>query len=211
VTVNAVEIGEGMWFWSVAHPDWDGDDDWPQQVGQACYAANDALVLFDPLVPPGDAAEFWSFVDELRGDAGLPVRVLLTAPWHERSAEMVSDRYGASVWAHPAGYARLSISAVNEALPDGVESFLLEGVDEGEVAFYISAAQTLFVAEFLAGVDGALALVPSPAIHDQELFRASLDRLLAKPIERVIVAHGNSIFENGHTRIAEALNARPPD
>jgi hypothetical protein len=207
--VDSREIAAGLWFWSVAHPDWDSGDDWPEQVGQACYVTDHAVVLFDPLVPPGNAAAFWNFVDRRRGDAGLPVRVLLTAPWHQRSAEAVSVRYGATVWAHPAGYPRLAVSAVNDALPEGVESFVLGGVDEGEVAFYISAARTLFVAEFLAGVDGGLVLVPSPAIHDQGAFLASLDHLLAKPIERVIVAHGDSIFENGTTRIEQALDAHP--
>ena len=208
--MNAREIVAGLWFWSVAHPDWDGDDDWPQQVGQACYVTTRAVVLFDPLVPVGDATAFWSFVDQRRGDAGLPVRVLLTAPWHERSARAVSDRYAATVWAHPAGHTRLSISASDDVVPDGVEAVVLGGVDEGEVAFYIGAAQTLVVAEFLAGVEGGLALVPSPAIHDQGAFLRSLDRLLAKPIERVIVAHGDSILENGTTRIEQALDAHSP-
>jgi hypothetical protein len=175
--LNAREIAPGLWYWSVVHPGWDDAEDWPEQVGQACYEGTDSLVLFDPLVPADDEAAFWDFVDQRRDDTRLSVRVLLTAPWHERSVEAVSDRYG---------------------------------VDEGEVAFYISAAQTLFVAEFLTGVDGGLALVPSPAIHDRALFRASLDLLVAKPIERVIVAHGDSIFENGHTQIAKALNPYSP-
>jgi hypothetical protein len=208
--LNAREIAPGLWYWSVVQPGWDDAEDWPEQVGQACYEGTDSLVLFDPLVPADDEAAFWDFVDQRRDDTRLSVRVLLTAPWHERSVEAVSDRYGATVWAHPAGHARLSISVVDDALPDGVEQFVLRGVDEGEVAFYISAAQTLFVAEFLTGVDGGLALVPSPAIHDRALFRASLDLLVAKPIERVIVAHGDSIFENGHTQIAKALNPYSP-
>jgi hypothetical protein len=74
------------------------------------------------------------------------------------------------------------MSAVMEALADGVASFVLGGVHEGEVAFYVSAVQTLVVAEFLTGVDGGLALLPSPAIHDKVAFRASLDRLLTRPI-----------------------------
>jgi hypothetical protein len=78
-------------------------------------------------------------------------------------------------------------------------------VEEGEVAFYIAATRTLIVAEFLTGISGRLQLTPSPAVHDEQAFRASLDLLLAQPIEQVLVAHGDSIFENGRNRIAEAF------
>jgi hypothetical protein len=207
MALNAREIAAGLWYWSVAHPDWEGAEDWPEQLGQASYAAADALVLFDPLVPHGDESEFWNFVDQRRGDSGPPVRVLLTAPWHERSAGAVAVRYGARVWAHAAGRSRLSVPSQQDALPQGIEPLLLDGVEEGEVAFYIAATRTLIVAEFLTGISGRLQLTPSPAMHDEQAFRASLDPLLAKPIEQVIVAHGDSVFENGRNQVAEAFTA----
>jgi glyoxylase-like metal-dependent hydrolase (beta-lactamase superfamily II) len=199
------EIAPGLWYWSVAHPDWDGSEDWPEQVGQACYAASDALVLFDPLVPANDEPAFWQFIDQREQERGIPVRVLLAAPWHQRSAGTVAARYRATVWAHAAGRPRLSAPSQQDALPQGIEAFVIGGVEEGEVAFYIAATRTLIVAEFLTGVSGCLQVTPSPAIQDAQAFRASLDGLLVMPIEQVLVAHGDPVFHNGSARIAEAL------
>jgi hypothetical protein len=203
--VQTREVAPGLWFWSVAHPDWDGADDWPEHVGQACYAASDALVLFDPLVPASDEAGYWEFIDQRQQEGGLPVRVLLTAPWHQRSAGAVAARCEARVWAHAAGRPRLSVPSQQDALPQGIEPFILEGVEEGEVAFYIAATRTLIVAEFLTGMSGRLQLTPSPAVQDEHAFRTSLDRLLALPIEQVLVAHGDPVFHDGLARVAEAI------
>jgi glyoxylase-like metal-dependent hydrolase (beta-lactamase superfamily II) len=167
--------------------------------------APDALVLFDPLVPASDETTYWEFIDQRQQESGLPVRVLLAAPWHERSALAVAARYGARVWAHAAGRSRLSAPSQQDALPEGIEAFVLGGIDEGEVAFYIAATRTLIVAEFLTGVSGRLQLTPSPAIHDKQAFRASLDRLLATPIDQVLVAHGEPVFQDGSALAAEAL------
>ncbi len=203
--LSACEIAPSLWYWSVAHPGWDGAEDWPEQVGQACYEATDALVLFDPLVPASDQTAYWEFIDQRQRESGLPVRVLLAAPWHERSAGAVAARCGARVWAHAAGRSRLSAPSQQDALPEGIEAFVLGGVDEGEVAFYIAATRTLIVAEFLTGMAGRLQLTPSRAVHDEQAFRASLDRLLATPIEQVLVAHGDSVFQDGSAIVAEAL------
>jgi hypothetical protein len=203
--VQTREVAPGLWYWSVAHPEWDGSEDWPQHVGQACYAVSDALVLFDPLVPASDEAEVWEFIDRRQQERGLPVRVLLTAPWHERSAGAVAARYGARVWAHSAGRSRLTIPSQQDVLPLGVEPFVLGGVEEGEVAFYIAGTRTLIVAEFLTGISGRLQLTPSPAIQDERAFRTTLDGLLALSIEQVLVAHGDPVFHDGSARIAEAI------
>jgi hypothetical protein len=82
------------------------------------YEAPDALVLIDPLVPRDREDEFWRELD-----SNLPVRVLLTAPWHRRDADTVADRLGGTVTRHP--------------LPSGVEEFAAGPQEENQVAFFI--------------------------------------------------------------------------
>jgi glyoxylase-like metal-dependent hydrolase (beta-lactamase superfamily II) len=195
------EIAPGLWYWTAPRPDWGGAIDWPEDVGCVCYRSTDAVVLIDPLLPRGEEAAFWAFVDEF----SLPVAVLLTAPWHRRDAQAVAERYRTVVWAHEAARAQLPFPTRSDALPDGVDLFVPDGVDEGQVGFYLPAHRALVVAELFMGEGDRLRLCPSPAMHDEQAFYASLRKLVHLPIERVLVAHGEPVLSEGRERIREAL------
>jgi glyoxylase-like metal-dependent hydrolase (beta-lactamase superfamily II) len=199
--VDLREIDPGLWYWTAPHPDWGGAIDWPEEVGCVCVQAPAAATLIDPLLPRGEEPAFWDFVDGFE----LPVAVLLTAPWHQRDAQAVAERYGTTVWAHEAAAPRLPFSTRDDALPDGVEAFVPDGVDEGQVAFYLPEHQALVVAELFMGTGDGLRVCPSPAMHDEKAFYRSLQGLLDLPIERVLVAHGEPVLSDGRRRIAEAL------
>jgi hypothetical protein len=197
------QIAPGLWSWSAPHPNWRGATDWPEDVNCVYYEAADATVLIDPLVPAAAEAEFWQALDR-DVERAHPVVVLLTAPWHARSAEAVVDRYGATVWAHEDGRSRLSLPAHSEALPAGVELFVPGGMSEGQVAFFIRPHGALVVAEFLTGVDGDLRVRPSPDA-DRDSFDESLRQLLDLPIAHVLVSHGEPVLHEGRAKIEEAL------
>ena len=93
----------------------------------------------------------------------------------------------------------------SDALPEGIEAFLPDGDEEGQVAFYLRPYQALVVAEIFMGAGGGLKVCPSPSIDDLEAFYGSLRKLLELPIERVLVAHGEPVLVDGRRRIAEAL------
>jgi glyoxylase-like metal-dependent hydrolase (beta-lactamase superfamily II) len=195
------EIAPGLWYWTAPHPSWGGATDWPEDVGCVCCRTAATTVLIDPLLPKGEEAELGAFVDDLN----LPVTVLLTAPWHQRDAQLVAERYGTTVWAHELAAPYLSFPTRSDALPQGVEAFAPDGDEEGQVAFYLRAHQALVVAEFFMGTGEGLRVCPSPSIGDLEGFYGSLRRLLDLPIERVLVAHGEPVLVDGRRRIAEAL------
>jgi glyoxylase-like metal-dependent hydrolase (beta-lactamase superfamily II) len=132
------------------------------------------------------------------------VAVLLTAPWHQRSAAVVAERYGASVWAHEDAEDQLSFVVHSGSLPAGVEAFEPGGMSEGQVAFFIRPHGALVVAEFFMGADGGLRVCPSPNV-DRDAFDASLRRLLDLPIEHVLVSHGEPVLHDGRAKIQEAL------
>ena len=201
--VDLREIENGLWYWTAPHPAWGGATDWPEDVGCVCCRAADAAVLIDPLLPRGEEAAFFDFVDAF----GLGVAVLLTAPWHQRDAEVVAQRYETTVWAHELARPRISFPTRGGPLPTGIEVFVPEGDEEGQAAFYLPAHHALVVAEFFMGTDGGLRLCPSPSLSDPAAFRRSLSKLLDLPIERVLVAHGEPVLSDGRRRIADALAA----
>ena len=199
------EIRPGLRYWTAPNPHWSGALEWPEDVACVYYEAADALALIDPLLPRGDEESFLIALDREVERLDRPVAVLLTAPWHTRTAASIADRYGTTVWAHPAAAARLPFEARSGPLPDGIETFSPEGVSEGEVAFYIRPHQALVVAEFFMGVGSGLRVCPSPALKDRAQFEASLHSLLAWPIDHVLVSHGDPVIGDGDRRIDDAL------
>ena len=79
------DLGRGVWHWQSPHPDWDGEEGWPELVSSYAIELGDDFLLFDPLSVPGDLRE--------RASA-----VVLTAPYHERDAR----RLGLPVHTPPA-------------------------------------------------------------------------------------------------------------
>jgi hypothetical protein len=67
------ELKPGLWHWQSPHPDWTGEEWWPQLVSSYGIELGGDFVLFDPLAVP----------DELRERA---TAVVLSAPYHARAA-----------------------------------------------------------------------------------------------------------------------------
>jgi hypothetical protein len=193
--MEITEIAPGLRYWTAPHPEWRGATDWPEDVGCVYYEASDAIVLIDPLLPKGEEGAFWAMLDAAIERSALPVGVLLTAPWHERSAPVVAERYGATVW----------VRESPDVLPEGVEVFVPAGGSKEQVAFFLRPHQALVVAEFFMGADGGLRVCASPTLADKHAFDESLRALLDLPIDHVLVSHGEPVLHDGKRRIAEAL------
>ena len=179
------DVAPGLRYWLAPHPEWRPGNDWPEEVLCVEYEAPEALVLIDPLVPGGGEDEFWEHAQRL----GAPVRVLLTAPWHRRDAALFT---GALLEGDP---------------PAGIETFVADGVQEGQRAFFIREHRTLVVAEYFMGAADGLRVCPSPAETDPDRFIHSLHRLLELPVERVLTAHGPPVLADGAGAIRKALDA----
>jgi glyoxylase-like metal-dependent hydrolase (beta-lactamase superfamily II) len=203
--VKVHEIASGLHYWTAPHPAWNDAQEWPERVGCVCYETQTTAVFIDPLVPDAERAATYAVFDAWVEQCG-GAAVLLTAPWHQRSAAAVAERYGVIAWAHDAARPRLAFETQSGPIPDGVELFVPAGTAaEGQVAFYLPEPRALVVAEFFLGRDGGLEVVPSPAERNLDAFRDSLQELTVLPIEHVLVAHGEPVLLNGRERIVEAL------
>src|SRR3954466_698575 len=86
------ELLAGLWHWQAPHPEWTAGPRGPQEVSSYALDDGERLILLDPLaVPEG--------IIDLAADRE-PV-VVLTAPWHERDARSLVERFGAAVFTPP--------------------------------------------------------------------------------------------------------------
>lgn len=81
--MDVERLAEGLWRWTTS------------EGGCVYYEAPDAVVLFNPLVPPGEEEKFLPYLDRDVERLGLPVSILLTAERNERSAPFLRERYRA--------------------------------------------------------------------------------------------------------------------
>jgi glyoxylase-like metal-dependent hydrolase (beta-lactamase superfamily II) len=189
-------LADGLWRWTASHPNAANWPDWgppvPPEVGCVYYESPDAVVLIDPLLPAGEEEEFLAYLDRDVERLALPVSVLLTAAWHERSAAVLRERYRA-----------------DDRVPESVEVFPVEGAPEEQLAYFIRPHQALVVAEIFVGDGrGGLALAPSPALTDRTALDRSLQRIAKLPIELVLVSHREPVLQDGRRAIELALRER---
>jgi glyoxylase-like metal-dependent hydrolase (beta-lactamase superfamily II) len=183
-------LAEGLWRWTARHPEWTADEWWDPAVGCVYYEAPEAVALIDPLVPADEQDHFWRALDRDVERLGYPVAVLVTCPWHERSAAAIEARYGAT-----------------RELPKGVDAI---AAASEEVAYWLPAPSTLVVGDVLVGTPSGLQLHPEwieGGVDDA--VGAALARFLELPIERVLVSHGSPVLEGGREALARAIGHAP--
>ena len=232
--MHVQQIAEGLWRWTARHPAWTaeqgGPGGWEAEVASVYLEGPDAVVLVDPIVPdePDSRARFWRALDgDLARLEGRPLAVLLSCPWHRRSAAEVAARYaarpGTGILAHAEGVpflAGLDAAPVRERdrLPGGVEGRLVRGNEPVELVFWIPAHAALVVGDALIGAgDGRLRLCPPAWLGGlaegrerlRSQLRPGLVELLDLPIQRVLTSHGPPVLERGREALAEALDAPP--
>jgi hypothetical protein len=185
------KLADGLWRWTAPHPNaanWPGSP-LPPEVGCVYYEARDALVLIDPMLPAGEEEEFLARLDRDVERLGLPVSILLTAAWHERSAALLRERYRAE-----------------DRVPKGVEVYPIEGAPEQQLVYFIRPHGALVVAEVFVGDGrGGLALSSPPGVEDRDALDRSLQTIARLPVERVLVSHGEPVLADGRRAIELAL------
>jgi hypothetical protein len=189
--MKVVELAPGLWRWATPHPDWSEAEEWPREVGSVYCEAPEATVLFDPLVPAGaDRDRFFEALDRDVERRGLPVTILLTVAWHERSAAELAERYSAG-----------------EEPPGGVEGFGVPEVDE--TLWWLPEHGALVAGDVLLGAEDGVRVCPDSWLDGRSShtsIRAALAPLLELPLERILVSHGEPVLAQGRAALEQALN-----
>lgn len=195
------ELGPGLWRWTASHPEWDHAERWGPEVGSVYAELPDAVVVVDPLVPADEEERFWSALDRDVERLGLPVHVLLTVHWHERSVAAVLDRYRATLWR----------PEEKGDLPAGVQVEVVNGSDWVEAMFFLELHRALVAGDLLIGSNDGVELPvewfpQAERSWAQETLKPELrERLAALPVELVLVSHGEPVLSDGAAALERAL------
>jgi hypothetical protein len=217
VSAEPTELADGLWRWTAHHEEWHPGE-WGSQV--ACFAldAGDATLLIDPLLPEDDAAVL-SRLDAL---AGRPVAILITIPYHTRSAEQLQQRYGATIHGHPAVTKRLrdttGFTAIEPgaALPGGARAFTIGKPRRFEMPIHLPSHRALALGDAIVTTpEGDLRIWHSERIDAartrwyRDVFAPTAAPLLELDVDRILVTHGEPILRDGRAALASALDATP--
>jgi len=195
------ELRPGLWRWTASHPEWNHAEQWGPEVGSVYAELPDSVVVVDPLTPAEEEEGFWSALDRDVERLGLPMHVLLTVHWHERSVATVLDRYKATLW-RPEEKGKL---------PVGVHAEVVRGSDWVEALFFLEPHRALVAGDLLIGKDGGVELpvrwFPKGEQEwaEQQLKPELRKRLGELPVELVVVSHGDPVLENGADALRLAL------
>jgi len=201
------EIAPQLHTWEAYHAEW------KQDVRAAAYRSGRSILLVDPLFADGAAgAASWAALDRLVR-TGLPVHVVLTVFWHERSAPAIVARHpGVRVWC-PAGGGPIACPArryrAGVRLPGGLVA--LATARRYEVVLWLPRRRTLFAGDvLLGGRRQPLRLCPAgwlPAGATRADLAASLAPLRTLPVEILHLGHGAPLTHRARVQLGAALDA----
>jgi hypothetical protein len=214
------QIAEGLWRWTARHPEWHPGD-FGAEVASFAAQAGDTTLLIDPLLPP-DPSSVLPVIDET---LARRLAILITIPYHVRSAEELWKRFGkdaeTTIHGHPAAAKRLTDrSAFREIepgtpLPAGVTAYNIGKPRRFEMPLLVPSHAALVFGDAVVEVDGRLRVWATDRIdakverfYDQR-FNPTLEPLLELDFDRVLVTHGQPLLEGGKGALKAALSAKP--
>jgi hypothetical protein len=216
------EIARRIWRWTARHPEWHTRIEWGHEVASFALVG-DGLTLVDPLLPaPGSPtrAAVDRGIERLARDAGR-LDLLITIPYHTRSAEELYYRYRnalpTTIWGHRAVVRRLvdPDTPLNEIVPGqsvaGVAVALPIGKPRRyETPLYFARHKALAFGDAVVGFEGKLRVwqqaSTDPHWHDH-VFLPTMRPLLDLDVERVLVTHGPPVLHDGREALRAAMAA----
>jgi len=215
------ELADGLWRWTARHPQWHPGE-FGREVASFAVRAPDALLLIDPLLPADGGAAVLDTLDAAAG--GGPVAILVTIPYHARSAEPLWERYraqGASIHGHENVAKRLGDRSglqrlrPGDALPGGASAHAIGRPVRMEQPIFLPSHGALAFGDAVVEADGRLRVWSERRVDDRvrafyaERFNPTLRPLLHLGAERVLVTHGAPVLARGTQALAEALDDEP--
>lgn len=213
------EIAAGIWCWQ-RRPRGLRPGEFGARTSYALTIGGETL-LIDPLVDGADDPALGA-LDNLVGGR---VRILISKPFHTRSAEPLWRRYRgakARIYGHPEVATRLVDTAGFEAVTSGtdvggVARFHPIGAPpRSERPIEIPAHRALVFGDAIVETgDGELRVWDDPLDSERrrrwwrERYLPTLEPLGALQIEHVLVTHGRPVLTNGAAALRHALEREP--
>jgi hypothetical protein len=211
------ELADGLWRWTARHGEWHPGE-WGSQVASFALPVEAATLLIDPLLPDDDGA----VLSRLDAMADRPVAIVITIPYHTRSAEPLRERYGATIHGHPAVTKRLRDTRgftpiePGAALPGGARAFAIGKPRRFETPIHLPSHRALAFGDAVVTTPaGDLRLWHNDPVDAartrwyRDVFAPTAAPLLDLDLDRILVTHGEPVLRDGHAALAAALAAKP--
>ena len=224
------QIGPGIYRWTAPHPEYRSQ---VEEVVSYALVDGDVLALVDPLLPAENDARRAPLLAELDVMVGAAKRLelLITNPYHTRSAETLYERHSRTlptvIWGHGGVKKRLTRLAPLEVIPQsatGEAAEIAEGCAEAytigkprraEYPLYFPRLRAVAFGDAVVGAEGGVRFwnqsSGTGAAWYRDVFAPTLRPLAERDIEYVLVTHGPSGLEDGRRALEECLAAPPVD
>jgi hypothetical protein len=216
---GAQEIAAGIWCWQ-RRPRGMRPGEFGARTSYALTAGGETL-LIDPLVDSDDDPALGT-LDSL---AGNRVRILISKPFHTRSAELLWRRYrraSARIYGHPEVATRLGDASGFEAVTGGTD---VGGVarfhpigspPRSEQPIEVPAHRALVFGDAVVETGGGELRVWDDPLDSErrrrwwrERYLPTLEALAALDIEHILVTHGQAVLSEGTAALHRALEREP--
>jgi hypothetical protein len=215
------ELADGLWRWTARHPEWHPGEFGAEVASYAAQAGDDTTLLIDPLLPP-DPSSVLAVIDEALGKR---LAILITIPYHVRSAEELWRRYReeahTTIHGHPACAKRLedrsAFQEIDPAVPlsGGVTAHAIGKPLRYETPLHLPSHDALVFGDAVAESGGRLVVWSSEKIDAKverfyrERFNPTLEPLLELDFDPVLATHGQPLMSGGKRALRRALDAKP--
>jgi glyoxylase-like metal-dependent hydrolase (beta-lactamase superfamily II) len=214
------ELAPGLWRWTRRHPEWHSDEGFAAQVASFALRDDAGLVLVDPLLGDTTDPELAEIVARATGQ----IRILITIPYHVRSAELVRDwlkrAHEVTIYGHERCRRRLAsdeaFAAVRggETIAGGIRAHAIGNPRRMEVPFELPSHRALAFGDAIVETGGGRLRVwkqwdrVGPEWYPTR-FLPTLQPLAALDLEAVLVTHGEPVLRDGAAALSAALEAAP--
>jgi glyoxylase-like metal-dependent hydrolase (beta-lactamase superfamily II) len=214
VITHPIQLADGLWRWTARHPQWHPGGFGSEVASFAVRDDGDRLILVDPLVTDDGAGAVLDLLDAL---ADGDVAIVITVPYHARSAESLAERYGATVHGHRATAKRFSDKrhVTEEPAPGGVSAHAIGKPRRSERPVHLPSHRALAFGDAVVEVDGELRMWCQDPLDDRrvawyrDVFAPTLRPLLDLDVDRVLVTHGEPVLHDGRAALRSALEQPP--
>jgi hypothetical protein len=224
------QIAPGIHRWTAPHPEYRPN---VEEVVSYALVDGDVLALVDPLLPAENDDRRAPLLAELDVMVGAAQRLelLITIPYHTRSAETLYERHSRTlptvIWGHANVKKRLTRLAPLEVIPQGAvgtatpiaegcaEAYTIGKPRRAEYPLYFPRLRAVAFGDAVVGAHGGLRFWnQSSSTGDawyRDVFAPTLRPLAERDIEYVLVTHGPSVLGDGRRALEECLAAAPVD
>jgi len=194
------QLSPGLWVWQ------NYDSSVKADLFSSAILTSAGIYIVDPIVL-ADA--------NLRqlSDAATIAGIIVTNANHPRASSAYSDHFSAPILADAHSFPDLKPARFTEAkngttIRGELEIIKIEGAVAGEIALYhASNGGALIIGDALINFEPyGFSFLPRKYCLDEKQMRRSLRRLLARPAERLLFAHGVPLLSGASARLRRLLD-----